>query len=105
MSITVGSEFERLARAFFAAHPGITHEWRRVASRTWGDRLDLVCGVGTSAEVSASIRPGTIAIGSPHKDEDVGGLGERLSEVELAMLAWDQFTARLRAAGLVDPPV
>lgn len=102
---TIESEFERVANAFFAAHPGVLHEWRPVASRTWGNRLDLICGADTSGEVFASIRPGMIVVGTPHEHEDIGGSGERLTEAELAAHAWHRFAARLRAAGLLDQAV
>ena len=53
-------------------------------------------------EASHEIRPGTIAVGTRGEHEDVGGLGEGLTERELAARAWERFELRLRQVGLLD---
>ena len=82
-----------------ARYPSIRHEWRPVRSRWAGDRLDLVCNPGSSDEVWASIRDGTIAVGAGEDHEDFEGFGRDLSEAAVAHQAFTHLLTLLREHG------
>jgi|SRR5438034_4386828 len=92
--------FANLATAFFAKHPEVRHEWREVKSRLWGDRVDLVCGVGSQNEVYASLLDWQIAVGVTNGDhDDFEDFGRGLSEEALATEAFQRFVQLLRERG------
>jgi hypothetical protein len=93
--------FESLARDFLVAHPEIQHEWREARS---GDRLDLICGVGTATEVFASLLGYQIALGlTLGEHEDFEDFGRGLAEEEVAREAFARFTDLLRLHGHLNP--
>ena len=91
--------FESSARDMLARNPAIKHEWRPMASRWSGDRLDLVCNPKTANEVWATIRDGQIAVGDRERHEDFEQFGRRLSESALAAEAFKYLVTLLRAHG------
>ena len=91
--------FARLARDFLAQHPEIAASWREVPSRLHGPRTDLVCAAGTPAEVWATLRPDTIAVGTGEAHEDFEPFGESLTPEQLAERAFAHFVALLTDRG------
>ena len=87
--------FEALARQFLAQYPALPHEWRTIPSVMSGDRIDLVCAPGSDIEVWATLRPGSIAVGSGTGHMDFERFGRKLSDEELAMQALDHFKSLL----------
>lgn len=106
MKLTVGSEFERLAREFFAEHPDLSPEWHPIHDLMSGDRLDLVCAAPSAGDVFATIRRDTIAVGIGESHDDFGGLGETGSEADVARRAFARFVDRLalNSASRLEPP-
>lgn len=97
--------FVDLACAYFATHRDITHEWRLIPSRAWGDRIDLVCAVGTPAEVFATLRPHQIVVGRTHgHHEDFENFGRGLSDAEIAREAFECFVEELEDRDNVAAP-
>jgi hypothetical protein len=92
MATCVTAEFERLVRAFLADRPFVLHEWRRVASRLWGDRSDLVFPSAEPGgnEVFATLYDDdsqvTVGINDHHRTFEEFGRG--LSEEEVAAEAF-----------------
>jgi hypothetical protein len=92
--------FANLASAFLAEHPEIRHEWREVRSHIWGDRVDLICGVGSPSEIYASLLDWQIAVGVSNGDhDDFEGFGRGVSEAAVAAEAFEQFVTLLRRHG------
>ena len=94
--------FESLARGFLADHPEISHEWHTVKS--WGgDRLDLVCRLGTQNEVFASLFGYQIAVGVTNgRHRDFEDFGRGLPEEQVAQEAFDEFVNLLRDRGHLE---
>ena len=94
-------EFRQLATAFLDSHPEVPHEWRDVPSRWWGDRIDLVCGVGSANEVFASLHAGgQITVGTVGgEDDDFEDFGRGLSDQAVAQEAFERLVAVLLAEG------
>lgn len=92
MTSALNEAFERLVRAFLSQHPELPHEWRRIESRWWGSRVDLICGVGTPNEVFATLHGHQIAVGpTKGRHEDFEDFGRGLSDEEVAREAFDRF--------------
>jgi hypothetical protein len=92
--------FESLATHFLSRHPEIPHEWRRVKDPVWGERTDLVCGIGTPNEVYASLLGYQIAVGATSGDHhDFEDYGRGLSDSDVAKQAFDRLTELLRLQG------
>jgi len=94
-------EFQRLTKAFLAAHPEVRHEWRDV--HHWhGNRIDLVCGVGLPTEVFASIG-GQLVVGlTKGEHRDFEDFGRDISDEELAREAFAHLVDLLRQHGHLD---
>jgi hypothetical protein len=102
MKATARGEFERLAKEFLTVHPELRHEWRPIASKAFGDRLDLVFpGTGANAEVWATAYTDQIAVGAgsdgDHNDFQDFGRGETPSQ--LAREGFNRLKALLRQHG------
>lgn len=67
----------------------------------FGDRVDLVCAPGTSHEVWATLRPGTIAVGSGSKHVDFERFGRNISDEEIASQALGYFRELLANKRLI----
>lgn len=88
--------FVDLARGYFAQHSDVPHEWRLIPSRLWGDRIDLVCGVGEPTEVFATLRAHQIVVGHTHgRHDDFEDFGRGLTDVDLAREAFECFVETL----------
>lgn len=94
--------FADLASAFLAKHPEVQHEWREVRNRAWGERIDLICGVGSQNEVYASLLDWQIAVGvSGGEHDDFEDFGRGLSDEAVAAEAFERFVQLLRKGGHV----
>lgn len=92
--------FEHRARAFFAAHPEIRHQWRESASRLVGTRLDVICAPGASNEVFASLSVGQLTVGPTRGEHtDFEDFGRGLSDDAIAEEAFRHFLDVLTHAG------
>ncbi len=99
----VDAAFERMAREFLAQHPEIQHEWRPI-KRWWGERLDLICGVGAPNEVFVGLSGGSIAVGvTKGAHDDFEDFGRRISDEQLAREAFERFLEVLSESGLLRP--
>jgi hypothetical protein len=103
MKTNPDAAFQSLAKAFFADHPDISHEWRTVKNRLSGDRIDLVCAPGTPNEVYASLAgSGQIAIGDRTDHTDFADFGRGMSDEEIARNAFNDLVDLLRRHGQLD---
>ena len=93
--------FETLARQFLTEHPSLTPEWRTILSVRAGDRIDLVCVPGSDTEVWATLRPGSIAVGSGPDHVDFEHFGANRSDEELALQALNHFRSLLTQVGFI----
>ena len=100
MSSQLDRTFERLAKAFLAEHPQVRHEWRHIKTPLAGDRIDLICGVGSREEVFASLLGHQIALGvTAGEHEDFEDFGRGLSDAEVAGEAFERFVEVLGQNG------
>jgi hypothetical protein len=98
-------EFRRLFGALAERISALRFEWRDKSSLMSGPRLDLVCAVGTPAEVFASIFESSVAVGDLSGHTDVEDFGRDLSDSELADEAFRLLEQKLEQHGLVKPSV
>jgi hypothetical protein len=99
MEPSLAHEFEKLARPFLATH-SVPHEWRDVKSAWWGNRTDLVCGIGQPDEVYASLMEHQIAVGTSRgSHDDFEDFGRHLTDAEIAREAFTQFVSLLQVHG------
>ena len=85
--------FERVVRAYLAAHPSIRHEWHDRTSKWWGDRreIDLLPSREGMPSVWASFWEGQITVGFGDQHTDFETFGRKISEEQLAQEAFSYF--------------
>ncbi len=92
--------FERLAADFLAAHPALSHEWRTVKRLGAPERLDLICAIGTSNEVFATLNGYQITVGITNSThEDFEDFGRRMTDAVVAGEAFQRFVQILEECG------
>jgi len=104
MTESLSSSFERMVREFLEGHPSVQHRWKEVPSPWWGPRKDLIFESprpGVSS-VFATICDGQITVGTATDDEDFERFGRKLSEMEVAQLAFARLVQLLREGGYLD---
>jgi hypothetical protein len=103
MAAPLASAFEALARAFLEDHESLRHEWREGDSRWWGDRLDLVFQPPSPEipEVYASLLAAQIAVGAGEQHEDFESFGRRLTDEQVARLAFERLVELLMEHGYI----
>ena len=95
----MNAKFEELARWYLTEHREVRADWRPIASRLWGDRLDLMCVRPDGHEVWATIRPGQIAVGIGPEHADFEDFGRGMSEEQLGEEAFAEFRDLIEGRG------
>ena len=96
--------FRELVTPVLDRHPDIAYEWRDIRSWWWGNRIDLVCGVGSAHEVYASLSDGQITVGIVGGEhDDFEDFGRGLSDQAIAQEALVRFLGVLAENGLIEP--
>ena len=93
--------FRTLFDALASSNPQLTHEWRNKSTPVSGRRLDLVCVVGTPAEVFASVFESTVAVGDLSGHTDVEDFGRGFSDAQIAEEAVRLLADKLEKQGLI----
>jgi hypothetical protein len=97
------STFEALTREFLEDHPSLPHDWREGDSRWWGNEVDLDFRPPSPEipEVFARLRGGQIAVGAGEQHEDFEKLGRRLTDEQVARLAFERLVELLTQHGYI----
>jgi hypothetical protein len=85
--------FEKLAEAFFCAHPEIPHARREIPSLLAGGATVLACHPGSPREVSASLTSHQISITAAAEQRDFEDFGRGLSQEQVAAEAFEYFAS------------